>query len=497
MATETAAERVRDLTMRLLAALDDAQAEARESRGPRATMTQMMAGMHRDDIADEARAALPGLAAAVDAAEAAAGQTARTVAAARVMDASAFDRLETLMQGLGAKMQLKPTPTAIRFLDGIYKNEKKLDQKKDSRHIKGYIQLFVRIAGDKPIAEYTRADIVSWVNTLEKINRTIGKSRTDEHKPISEIIRESRGKPTLNRTTIEKHITHLKAFFLAAHRNFPWCGREHIENMFYKVEMSDTVPQPRKRKPWTDEQLNALLATPIWSGTRSRIDDRTKRHEPGPQIHRDAYWWLPVVALWTGARLEELAQLHHDDLRYDKDGIAFIAIHDDGERSVKDAHSVRDVPVHSFLISLGFLALFRPNGRGRIWPELAKKNRLDTWSALYSTHFADYRKECKLYESLRDFHSFRHTAVSALRRAGVDGLTVAALIGHTNEADDEARRARQTQDYTHYSVATRKEAVERLDYAAQGVEIDILLRTAAVCGPRGSVRVDDLPPRDP
>jgi hypothetical protein len=53
------------------------------------------------------------------------------------------------------------------------------------------------------------------------------------------------------------------------------------------------------------------------------VEDRPKWHEPGPWIHRDAYWWLPVVALFSAARLEELAQLHHDDLKYDQDGVPF------------------------------------------------------------------------------------------------------------------------------------------------------------------------------
>jgi integrase len=353
----------------------------------------------------------------------------------------------------------------ISFLDTIYISQQQL-REDQNRHVENYVRLFARIAGDRPMAEYRRLDILNWVRTLEKLKNSIGKSTKDSSKSIPELRKESRGKRTLGQTTIEKHITHLKAFFLAAHRHERWCGREDVEALFHKITLSRDVPGVQDRIPWSIHQLSELLATPTWIGTRSRREDMSRRHEAGPQVHSDSYWWLPIVALFTGARLEELAQLHHDDLKRDQDGIAFLALkttdprkqkaQDEKARSkpeaqrLKNRHSFRAVPIHSFLASIGFLDLFQSDRPGtRIWPELKPGGRPPSWGAEYTQDFTKYRRECAIYEELRDFHSFRHTFITCMKtRAKADPLTVAAIVGHT-APDPNLKEAMQTDDYTH------------------------------------------------
>jgi integrase len=78
----------------------------------------------------------------------------------------------------------------------------------------------------------------------------------------------------------------------------------------------------------------------------------------------EASYWLPLLALYTGARLEELAQLAPGDVREtpytDASGARrtcwTISITDIGEgQEVKTASSRRRVPVHPDLIALGFI----------------------------------------------------------------------------------------------------------------------------------------------
>ncbi|MFC7551141.1 DUF6538 domain-containing protein [Pseudoroseomonas wenyumeiae] len=486
------AEELRDLLADLLAALDASTAARRQAGPRRRTMLETGAINAVADVSESAQAALPALLRRVREAEEAAGTTARTAAAASAMDAATIGRFRELLGGLGVLKAMMPTPTAIAFLRDKYTDERRL-REDAHRHVVGYVTLFARAVGDKPMADYKRQDIIKWVRVLEQLRTSYGKRKGDDVKAVAQLLKESRGERTLNKTTIEKHQIHLRAFFLSANRHYKWTATEDIENLFRDIPLSRSVPNARPRKSWTISQLNELLASPTWSGTRSRREDLTKRHEPGPQIHRDAYWWLPIAALWTGARLEELAQLQHNDIARDRDGIPFLRIHDEGDRKVKTAHSIRNVPVHSFLIRLGLLDLFRPKGRGRIWPELLKHGRPPSWGALYSTHFTDYRRACGFYEPLRDFHSLRRTFITALRtRASVDALTVAAIVGH-DDSDPELRKVQQTNDYTDYSIAVLTAAVERLDYTAYGLDLGILTRTAAACDPRGSIRVENLP----
>lgn len=490
---EGTAGELRQLIDELLAALSDSvEAEASTAGGRRPILRQLESG-ERLDVRDSAVASLPDLLRRVQEADAAAGATARATAVASAMDPGALGQLREILGSLGVRSAAAPTPAASAFLRDTYMDERRL-REDAHRHVLGYVTLFTRAAGDKPLADYTRQDIIKWVRTIEQLRTSYGKRKGDDAKAIAQLLKESRGEKTLNRTTIEKHITHLKAFFVAANRHHKWTANDGIDDLFRDIPLSRHVPDARPRKSWTVAQLGELLASPIWSGTRSRREDVTRRHEAGPQIHRDAYWWLPVAALWSGARLEELAQLQHDDLARDRDGIAYLRIHDGGDRKVKTAHSIRNVPVHSFLASLGFLDLFKAGGRGRIWPELKAHGRPPSWGSLYSSHFTDYRRATKLYEPLRDFHSLRRTFITMLRtRASVDALTVAAIVGH-DDSDPELRRVQQTNDYTDYSIAALAEAVKRLDYAAYGLALTTLTRTAAACGPRGSTRTTELRP---
>ena len=481
------AEEIRQLIETLTDALDHGTAVRRDGLGRRPTMLATDAIRALADLSDDARTALPAILRTVETAEAEAGTTARAAAVAGSMDPSTLGQLRELLGSLGVRSAATPTPTATVFLTDTYTAERRL-REDAQRHVDGYVRLFARAAGDRPMADYKRTDIIRWVRVLEQLRASYGKRKGDGTKTVAQLIKESAGQRTLNVTTIEKHITHVKAFFLAAARHYRWCSREDVEDLFREIPLSANVPSARPRKSWTVAQLNALFSSPTWSGTRSRAEDVTRRHEAGPQIHRDAYWWLPVAALWTGARLEELAQLQHDDLATDRDGHFYIRIHDEGARQLKTAHSTRNIPLHPFLKSLGFGGLFRAGGRGRIWPELKRHGRPPSWGALYSAHFTDYRRACELYEPLRDFHSFRRTFITMMRtRAGVDALTVAAIVGH-DDSDPELRRVQQTNDYTDYSIATLAAAVAKLDFAAYGVDTGMLTRAATASGPRGSSR---------
>ncbi|QXH46138.1 hypothetical protein KSS93_25270 [Pseudomonas xanthosomatis] len=88
----------------------------------------------------------------------------------------------------------------------------------------------------------------------------------------------------------------------------------------------------------------------------------------------NAVFWIPLIAAYTGARREELAQLYVDDIHQHSCGSWFIRIIDDRpDKSVKTDSSRREVPVHDDLIALGLLTLVegRPTG-SRVFPQLLK-----------------------------------------------------------------------------------------------------------------------------
>ena len=92
----------------------------------------------------------------------------------------------------------------------------------------------------------------------------------------------------------------------------------------------------------------------------------------------EAAFWLPFLAIFSGARLNELAPLSADDVKLDAaSGVRFITIIEDQEagRSVKTDSSVRAVPIHPELIRIGLLDFVdhvrRSDGQSaRLFPKL-------------------------------------------------------------------------------------------------------------------------------
>lgn len=411
--------------------------------------------------------------------------------AAGKLNPEGLDALKEILDRAGVVVRDRPTPTVLEFLEATFIPERRL-QEDANRHVTGYVRMFAKVLGDRPLASYTRADVQRWVRTLEKVRTSYGKGGKDHAKPIALILRESADKPKLGATTIEKHVTHLRQVFMLAARHHRFATSDDVEALFADVRLGRDVPEPETRRLWSPAQLTALFRSPVWSGTRARADDFTHRHEEGPHVHVDAYWWLPVVALHSGLRLEEIAQLRHADLHEDEGGRPFLGITDKGPgQRLKTKSSRRGVPLHPFLVETGFPRLFVPGRAGWVFPELKLAGRPPKRGGQYSEDFTAYRRACGLYERLRDFHSFRHTLVTALREAGADAGVVAHLVGH--RSDPTYARWEQTDGYTTFSVAAYSRALDLLDWEARGVDLSFVRAAARlVGGPRGTARAEDV-----
>ncbi len=153
--------------------------------------------------------------------------------------------------------------------------------------------------------------------------------------------------------------------------------------------------------------------------------------------HKESYqYWTPLIALYTGARLNEIAQLHINDFQ-EIDSVSVISINDEiGEgKRLKTGAAKRLIPIHYELIRLGLLqyvSFLRTKGVPRLFPEL--KLLRDGYGQTVSKWFARYRKKCGINESGKVFHSFRHTVVDQLKQAGVATPKIAALVGHEEES---------------------------------------------------------------
>lgn len=155
----------------------------------------------------------------------------------------------------------------------------------------------------------------------------------------------------------------------------------------------------------------------------------------------EAAYWLPLLALYTGARLEELAQLHPADVQpapyTDANGSKYschiIRISDEREgQELKTATSRRRVPIHADLIALGFLDYAASAKGTRLFPDL-KPDVTGTESGNWSKWFGKYlRNVCKVTDKRMVFHSFRHLLKHTMREAAISEEVSDAITGHAS-----------------------------------------------------------------
>lgn len=234
--------------------------------------------------------------------------------------------------------------------------------------------------------------------------------------------------------TTQNNIVTLVSSFAAWLVNFGYLTANPLQGI--KPKRS----KPAKRKTWTRHELSQ------WFGST------TYQQADGWQ------YWLPLLGIHTGARLEELAALAPDDIQQHQ-GIHYIDIHGRDGRQVKNAGSWRAVPIHSHLIELGFLEYATSRkGQERLFD-------VDPWKGRYGFRPSKWftRQRQKLAIS-PDFHGFRHTVAETLRLAGGQSHAISWLLGH----------AAQTMTDHYGSDADKRERlpmlaelVERLDWRGE------------------------------
>ncbi|MDD3610412.1 MAG: site-specific integrase [Halothiobacillaceae bacterium] len=226
----------------------------------------------------------------------------------------------------------------------------------------------------------------------------------------------------LHFATVGKKLGQLHAIFAVA------VDHELLEhNPASRVQVKAPKVKPVSRLPYDMADLQSIFACPLYA--------QRQRPKAGGG---EAAAWLPLLALYTGARVEELAQLELADIR-NAEGIDHIAIHDDGSRSLKTESSRRLVPLHPKLIEAGFLRYvqrLRQDGQKRLFPMLQADSKGD-YSGNWSKWWGRYARESiGITDKKKVFHSFRHSFKDACRNAEIPKEVHDRLTGHKGDASD-------------------------------------------------------------
>lgn len=148
----------------------------------------------------------------------------------------------------------------------------------------------------------------------------------------------------------------------------------------------------------------------------------------------EASYWLPLLSLYSGARLGELAQLTVADIG-EIEGVAYFDVNRENGKTTKNANSIRKVPIHHRLIELGFLE-YKNRQRGALFPGVEKEAASGQIAKAWGQWFGRYKTSLGIVVR-KDFHSFRHTFIDACREAGVDSELRLKITGHAPQVEGE------------------------------------------------------------
>jgi integrase len=233
------------------------------------------------------------------------------------------------------------------------------------------------------------------------------------------------GKPAISHKTINKYLSAVGSFatWLLANE---FIHDDPMKAMYLNLDRNE-----KKRFPFTSHQLVTIFGSPLFRTCRGAEHE----HEPGNVKVRDWRYWIPLIGLFTGARLGEIAQLLTADVRQLHEQWVFhITREGSAAKSTKTAGSERVVPMHSQLVELGFLdyvARVKRNKHQHLFPEIKPDTR-GFFSGVPSGFFNDYFRAIGVKVDKKvNFHSFRHGIADAFRRAGYLDEQFAMLLGHT------------------------------------------------------------------
>jgi integrase len=231
--------------------------------------------------------------------------------------------------------------------------------------------------------------------------------------------------------TVENHLAAARALFSWAVRN-----ERMATNPATGVGIAGFTKGKKSRLPYSDADAKLLLTA--------------ARKEKG------ALRWVPWLVAYTGARLEEVCQALVSDIRTEGK-ITYLDINaDDPSKSLKNAGSVRKVPLHRAIIAEGFLKYVAKLPKdGPLFPDLTPDRFgrrggngtkiIGRW--VRAAGVTDPRKAPN--------HSWRHRFKDLCRGAGIEKAVHDALTGHSSSDEGDKYGLG-------YPLATLVKAIEKL-----------------------------------
>jgi integrase len=318
------------------------------------------------------------------------------------------------------------------------------------------------IGHDTLIAAISRTHIRDFINVLKLLPRNAAKRFPKlSMREASDLMRLESHPNLISSANANTYLTSLSTFI-------NWAVNEELmhRNPARGLRLPDEVAKRDKRHPFSADQLEAIFQAPLYRGC---LNGERGYALPGLDRPRNARFWVPLLALHTGMRLNEICQLDVADIEC-VDGIICISIRGESlvgsvDKRLKTSASRRVVPVHRELLGFGFLAFVedqRRAGHRKLFHEVEPGPK-GTRSVAFSKWFTQFLRRSGASRDRTCFHSFRHSFRDELRVARIDHDVAMALGGWTSGLSGR-NEVSQNYGYGH-PVQLLRDAIDRLKFS--------------------------------
>lgn len=271
--------------------------------------------------------------------------------------------------------------------------------------------LLIEVFGDIKIDDLTHQHGRDYIEILKGLPPN--RRKHYPNKSIKQLLRMKNLK-ILSYRTITKHVERVSAWF-------NWAIKQgYVQQNVFRGKLEPPRVIEEHEKHFTQNELDLILGDCL--AAEANRKGRLERY------------WVPMIAAYSGARLNEICQLDVEDIRQ-QNGTWVMDIQPNAkDKNVKNRAGNRLVPLHSKLIRSGLLDYVqqvKDSQQKKLFPNL-KQGFRTTYGDTLSKWFARYLVKLGIKKKGKNFHSFRHTVINQLLTSQVYEPFIKELVGHSN-----------------------------------------------------------------
>jgi len=326
----------------------------------------------------------------------------------------------------------------LSFLIQKYSEEHILAKRwtlRTQNEFKPVFELFLEIVGDIDVKELNQKVIMDYRDKLSNVPVNRNKLKKFKGMSLNELLKLKSVKH-LHLKTINNSLSLISSLLKWGAR-LGYIQRNFADGLSYNIK---TRPAD-ERKIYSTDDLKRLVS-------ELRKIDSARRPER---------YWIPIIALFSGIRQNEICQMQKTDI-IQISGIWCFDVnqHEDG-KSLKTISSQRIVPIHNVILKLGFLKFVSESTQGQLWKNL-KYYQCRGYAHSFKKWYLPFNRQKITSDSKKTFHSFRHNVADGLKQLGVDSQLIAEILGHKTGSITLERYGKN------YKPEVLKAVIDKIDY---------------------------------